>query len=64
MATAFAAFSIRLQARLCNQPGELGHQATAIGMAGGSLVGMEIVGVAGRLADAVAAAARADGVTR
>jgi malate dehydrogenase (oxaloacetate-decarboxylating) len=43
MATPLAAFSIRLRARIPNRPGELGHLATAIGVAGGSLVGIEIV---------------------
>jgi malate dehydrogenase (oxaloacetate-decarboxylating) len=43
MATPLAAFSIRLRARIRNQPGELAHLATAIGEAGGSLVGLEIV---------------------
>jgi malate dehydrogenase (oxaloacetate-decarboxylating) len=43
MATPLAAFSIRLRARIRNQPGELGQLATAIGATGGSLVGIEIV---------------------
>ncbi len=43
MATPLAAFSIRLRVRLRNQPGELGQLATAIGAAGGSLVGIEII---------------------
>jgi malate dehydrogenase (oxaloacetate-decarboxylating) len=43
MATALAAFSLRIRARLRNTPGVLGALATAIGAAGGSLVGIEIV---------------------
>src|SRR5579863_3710706 len=47
MATPLAAFSIRLRARIPNQPGVLGQLATAIGAAGGSLVGIEIVATDG-----------------
>jgi malate dehydrogenase (oxaloacetate-decarboxylating) len=43
MATALSAFSIRIRARLRNRPGVLGHLATAVGEAGGSLMGIEIV---------------------
>ncbi len=43
MPTPLAAFSLRLRVRLPNRPGELGLLATAIGSAGGSLVGIEIV---------------------
>src|ERR1700722_19316645 len=47
MATPLAAFSIRLRARIPNQPGVLGQLATAIGAAGDSLVGIEIVATDG-----------------
>ena len=47
MATPLAAFSLRLRARIRNQPGVLGQLATAIGVAGGSLVGIEIVATDG-----------------
>ncbi len=47
MATPLAAFSLRLRARIPNQPGVLGQLATAIGSAGGSLVGIEIVATDG-----------------
>ncbi len=47
MTTPLAAFSIRLRARIRNQPGVLGQLATAIGAAGGSLVGIEIVATDG-----------------
>ncbi|HEU5359490.1 MAG TPA: NAD-dependent malic enzyme [Gemmatimonadales bacterium] len=47
MATPLAAFSIRLRAKIPNQPGVLGQLATAIGAAGGSLVGIEIVATDG-----------------
>src|SRR5579862_3983058 len=78
MATPLAAFSIRLRASIRNQPGELGHLATAIGAAGGSLVGLEIVATdgatvtrdvvvycssEGHAAEVAAAARRVDGVT-
>jgi malate dehydrogenase (oxaloacetate-decarboxylating) len=43
MATPLAAYSLRLRARIRNQPGELGQLASAIGAAGGSLVAIEIV---------------------
>jgi malate dehydrogenase (oxaloacetate-decarboxylating) len=43
MATALAAFSIRLRARIRNTPGVLGTLATAIGGAGGSLMGIDVV---------------------
>jgi malate dehydrogenase (oxaloacetate-decarboxylating) len=43
MATALAAYSLRLRARLRNRPGVLGQLATAIGGAGGDLMGIEIV---------------------
>ncbi len=43
MSTPLAAFSLRLRARIPNLPGALGQLATAIGAAGGSLVGIEIV---------------------
>jgi malate dehydrogenase (oxaloacetate-decarboxylating) len=43
MATALAAFSLRIRARLRNAPGILGQLATALGGAGGSLMGIEIV---------------------
>jgi malate dehydrogenase (oxaloacetate-decarboxylating) len=43
MSTPLAAFSIRIRASLRNRPGVLGHLATAIGAAGGSLTGIEIV---------------------
>jgi malate dehydrogenase (oxaloacetate-decarboxylating) len=78
MATPLAAFSLRLRARIRNQPGELGHLATAIGAAGGSLVGIEIVATdgatvtrdvvvfcssEGHAAEVAAAARRVEGVT-
>jgi malate dehydrogenase (oxaloacetate-decarboxylating) len=47
MATPLAAFSLRLRARIPNQPGVLGQLATSIGAAGGSLVGIEIVSTDG-----------------
>jgi malate dehydrogenase (oxaloacetate-decarboxylating) len=47
MPTPLAAFSLRLRARIANQPGALGVLATAIGAAGGSLVGIEIVATDG-----------------
>jgi malate dehydrogenase (oxaloacetate-decarboxylating) len=43
MASPLAAFSLRIRARIPNRPGALGSLATAIGVAGGSLVGIEIV---------------------
>jgi malate dehydrogenase (oxaloacetate-decarboxylating) len=43
MATPLAAYSIRLRVRLRNHPGALGQLATAVGAAGGSLMGIEIV---------------------
>jgi malate dehydrogenase (oxaloacetate-decarboxylating) len=43
MASPLAAFSLRIRARIPNRPGALGSLATAIGAAGGSLVGIEIV---------------------
>ena len=42
-----AAFSLRLRARIPNQPGVLGQLASAIGAAGGSLAGIEIVATDG-----------------
>jgi malate dehydrogenase (oxaloacetate-decarboxylating) len=78
MATPLAAFSIRLRARIANRPGELGLLATAIGAAGGSLVGIEIVETdgatvtrdvvvycssEGHAAEVAAAARRVPGVT-
>ncbi len=77
MATPLAAFSLRLRARIPNQPGVLGQLATAIGAAGGSLVGIEIVatdgatvtrdvvvfcGSEGHAADVAAAARRVEGI--
>jgi malate dehydrogenase (oxaloacetate-decarboxylating) len=47
MTTPLAAFSIRLRARIRNQPGVLGQLASAIGAVGGSLVGIEIVATDG-----------------
>ena len=47
MSTPLAAFSLRLRARIPNLPGALGQLATAIGAAGGSLVGIEIVATDG-----------------
>jgi malate dehydrogenase (oxaloacetate-decarboxylating) len=47
MSTPLAAFSVRLRARIPNHPGVLGQLATAIGAAGGSLVGIEIVATDG-----------------
>jgi malate dehydrogenase (oxaloacetate-decarboxylating) len=47
MATALAAYSIRLRARIRNVPGVLGRLATAIGAAGGSLMGIEMVATDG-----------------
>jgi malate dehydrogenase (oxaloacetate-decarboxylating) len=47
MATALAAYSIRLRARIRNTPGVLGTLATAIGAAGGSLMGIEMVATDG-----------------
>jgi malate dehydrogenase (oxaloacetate-decarboxylating) len=43
MATALSAYSIRIRVRLRNRPGVLGHLATALGDAGGSLMNIEIV---------------------
>jgi malate dehydrogenase (oxaloacetate-decarboxylating) len=43
MATPLAAFSIRIRARIPNHPGEFAGLATAVGGAGGSLVGIDIV---------------------
>ncbi len=43
MPPALAAFSLRIRARLRNHPGVLGTLASALGAAGGSLVGIEIV---------------------
>ena len=72
-----AAFSLRLRARIPNQPGVLGQLATAIGAAGGSLVGIEIVatdgatvtrdvvvfcGSEGHAADVAAAARAVEGI--
>src|ERR1700722_18748565 len=42
MATPLAAFSLRIRVRIPNRPGACGSLATAIGAAGGSLVGIEI----------------------
>ena len=47
MATALSAYSIRLRARIRNRPGVLGGLATAIGAAGGSLMGIEMVATDG-----------------
>ena len=47
MATPLAAYSIRLRARIRNRPGVLGGLATAIGAAGGSLMGIEMVATDG-----------------
>jgi malate dehydrogenase (oxaloacetate-decarboxylating) len=47
MATALAAYSLRIRARLRNHPGVLGQLATALGEAGGSLMGIEIVATDG-----------------
>ena len=47
MATPLAAFSIRIRARIPNQPGEFASLATVIGAAGGSLVGIDIVETTG-----------------
>ena len=47
MATALAAYSLRIRARLRNHPGVLGTYATALGEAGGSLMGIEIVATDG-----------------
>jgi malate dehydrogenase (oxaloacetate-decarboxylating) len=47
MAIPLAAFSLRLRARIPNHPGALGQLASAIGGAGGSLVGIEIVATDG-----------------
>ena len=43
MPTALAAYSLRVRARIRNTPGVLGTLATAIGAAGGSLMGIEMV---------------------
>jgi malate dehydrogenase (oxaloacetate-decarboxylating) len=43
MSIALAAYSLRLRARIRNTPGVLGTLATAIGAAGGSLMGIEMV---------------------
>ncbi len=43
METPLSAYSLRLRVRLRNVPGVLGSLATAIGAAGGSLMGIEIV---------------------
>ncbi len=47
MPTPSAAFSLRIRARIPNQPGEFASLATAIGTVGGSLVGIDIVGSGG-----------------
>jgi len=47
MPTPLAAYSLRVRARLRNDPGSLGHLATAIGAAGGSLMAIEIVATDG-----------------
>ncbi|HET9690864.1 MAG TPA: NAD-dependent malic enzyme [Acidimicrobiales bacterium] len=47
MATALAAYSLRIRARLRNHPGVLGTYASALGEAGGSLMGIEIVATDG-----------------
>ncbi len=47
MATALAAYSIRLRARIRNHPGVLGALASAVGAAGGSLMGIEMVSTDG-----------------
>jgi malate dehydrogenase (oxaloacetate-decarboxylating) len=47
MATPLAAFSLRLRIQLRNNPGSLGTLATAVGAAGGSLMGIEIVATDG-----------------
>ncbi|MGH9076642.1 MAG: NAD-dependent malic enzyme [Acidimicrobiales bacterium] len=43
MTTPLAAYSLRLRVRLRNRPGILGHLATRLGQAGGSLMGISIV---------------------
>jgi malate dehydrogenase (oxaloacetate-decarboxylating) len=47
MATPLSAYSIRLRAVIQNRPGTLGGLATAIGAAGGSLMGIEMVATDG-----------------
>ncbi|MCU4184129.1 NAD-dependent malic enzyme [Acidiferrimicrobium sp. IK] len=47
MATALAAYSLRIRARLRNHPGVLGQLATVLGEAGGSLMAIEIVATDG-----------------
>ncbi|MDQ6838189.1 MAG: NAD-dependent malic enzyme [Actinomycetota bacterium] len=47
MATPLAAFSVRIRVQLRNRPGILGLLATAIGAAGGSTVGIDIVATDG-----------------
>ncbi len=47
MATPLAAFSVRVRVQLRNRPGILGLLATAVGAAGGSMVGIEIVATDG-----------------
>ena len=47
MPTPSAAFSLRIRAKIPNQPGEFASLATAIGAVGGSLVGIDIVGSGG-----------------
>jgi len=47
MPTPSAAFSLRIRAKIPNQPGEFASLATAIGTVGGSLVGIDIVGSGG-----------------
>jgi malate dehydrogenase (oxaloacetate-decarboxylating) len=47
MAIPLAAFSLRLRAKIPNEPGTLGTLATSIGQAGGSLVGIDIVATDG-----------------
>jgi len=47
MATPLAAYSIRLRARIRNTPGVLGSLATAVGAAGGSLMGIDMVATDG-----------------
>jgi malate dehydrogenase (oxaloacetate-decarboxylating) len=47
MATALSAYSLRIRARLRNHPGVLGTLASALGEAGGSMMGIEIVATDG-----------------
>src|SRR5258706_1416354 len=47
MATPNASYSVRFRVEVANQPGVLGRLTTAIGEAGGNIIGVDLVEVTG-----------------